>query len=226
MVRTLGLIAICLSVHFGFASTCSAGVLLISNLPGEDNRFTRFDGVTHGSDRTKFMGFELPNGPDYLLSDVTLRLKVMGDNIAPDVRIFSNTNDNLPGDLLVNLVNPTFGDVDKIADYSFTPAGPLIFEAGQAYWIGVSHTGDLNDPATHFQWMASQPGQEPSGIATHFGSQIQAVASGSIEPSEVLNSYAVSGSVVPEPASLAVWSAMCVVGFGWGFRRRRMMAIR
>lgn len=168
---------------------------VITNLPGNDGT----QSAAMGNGRIKAMGFSMPAGDDYFLDDATMRLNITDLNVDPWMRIFSDVGGN-PGVSLGTLVNPVINSLG-IANYAFTTGSSLVLEASTTYWL-VAYT---NSQVT-YDWMGSSPAQNPTGLASHAGSKWSGT-SGPNPPtgnSSIIVSYSIHGTIVPEPASLAL----------------------
>ena len=173
-----------------WSSPASADVL-ISNLPGTDNTYTSINGAG-GSLDSKAAGFIMPAGTDYNLDHVTLRLRIQDAANDPSVAIWSDSS-GTPGSVLITLTDPVF-TVGVIADYEFTPPSPFTLQASQTYWIVVYNESTGSDS---FHWMASSPGQTPTGLATSAGYLFDYGPPPPVSPSSTINSYQVDGTLVP-----------------------------
>jgi hypothetical protein len=169
------------------AEPLRAQTVLISNLPGNDG--------TQSADldelRNKGMGFTMPAGPNYILNHVTLRLATFGA-VQPRVELWSNVA-GLPGAMIEVLTNPTFNP-SGIANYDFTsPSGTTILNAGTGYWIVAYGVAG----AAQYDWKASSPAQNPTGLATHLGSLFDTNGPPPTTNSAIICSYSVTGTQVP-----------------------------
>lgn len=186
IVRKLAVLGICLAV-VGSA----AAVELISNLPGNDAT----QSASLGGGRIKAMGFKMPAGDDYYLEDVTLRLNIPTSIPDPLVRIYDDVG-GLPNKELVALVDPTLKP--GIDNYAFKAPAQFTLMADATYWVVAwSESGT-------YDWKGSSPAQTPTGLATHAGSLFSATSGPNppTSPSSIFTSYSVSGTIVPEPASM------------------------
>ncbi|MEW6249804.1 MAG: choice-of-anchor R domain-containing protein [Planctomycetota bacterium] len=195
-----------LALAMAVAAGAQDSVTLISNLDGNDG--------TQAADldnlRNKGMGFTMPAGLDYFLDRAILRLETFGANVQPIVEIWDDVA-GLPSSMLIRLNNPTFG-ASGIANYVFVPPTPFALAPSVTYWLVAygTATGD------RFDWKASSPAQVPTGLATHFGTKFDANGPPPTGASSILCSYAIEGTVIPEPsAGLAL--ALALVG---ALRRR------
>jgi hypothetical protein len=169
--------------------------VIISNLEGNDGtQSASLDNL-----RNKGMGFTMPAGDDYLLDSATLRLNLSGTDVHPIVQLWSNSVSNLPGSPLTTLANPSFSAAG-IADYTFSPSSPFTLAASNTYWLVTYGTGAGNS----FDWMADGSGITPTGVATHFGEYFDTDGPPPTGFSPILNSYAISAHVVPEPSTMAL----------------------
>jgi hypothetical protein len=183
---------VALSVCLAFVGVASAD-LLISNLDGNDG--TQSFGLGNG--RIKAMGFTMPAGQDYYLDNVLLRLDIPASIPDPLVRVYSDDG-GVPDRLIATLLDPVLRE--GIENFAFLPDEQVTLMADASYWVVVyAESGS-------FDWKASSPPQTPTGLATHYGS-LWSSASGPNPPtgtSSILNSYAVNGTLVPEPATLTL----------------------
>jgi hypothetical protein len=163
-----------------------AQTTLISNLPGNDG--------TQAADldelRNKGMGFTMPAGDDYFLQYVTLRLETFGAGVAPIVELWTDAA-GLPGAPIETLTNPTFAP-SGIANYDFTSSGSTL-TAGASYWLVAYGVAG----AAQYNWKASSPALEPTGLATHLGALFDTNGPPPTGTSSILCSYSVTGTVVP-----------------------------
>jgi hypothetical protein len=142
----------------------------------------------------------MPAGDNYTLDSATLRFQIFGGSVnnpqavKPIVQIFSNSNVNLPGTALTTLNNPQF-NFNATANYTFTPITPLLLAANTPYWLVVNGRG-----TSLYNWKANDPPIVPTGLATHFG-RLTTVNGGPETPNDTICSYAIEGTIVPEPDS-------------------------
>ena len=185
------------ALSFALQTTYLHGVILISNLNGNDGTAT--SSFTNG--RNKGMGFTMPGATTYQLDNVTLRLNVpsgAASFIHPIVQIWSNTASNFPGSSLVTLIDPSFASSFGVANCPFTPPTAFALLPATTYWLVVS---DSNTNDFGFDWEASSPAVTPTGLATHFGQFFDQDGTPPTGSSTILNSYALNATLVPEPAS-------------------------
>jgi hypothetical protein len=110
----------------------------------------------------------------------------------PSVAIWSDAG-GAPSSVLVTLNNPTFA-FGVIADYVFVPPAQFTLQAGQTYWIMVYNQ---SAGADSFHWMASSPGQTPTGTATHVGYLFSFTLPPPTAASTTFNTYLLEGTTVP-----------------------------
>ncbi len=177
---------------------------LISNLPGNDGT----QSATLNDLRNKGMGFTMPAGSAYYLDRAVLRLYTTGPNVQPIVEIWSDVG-GIPSASLITLTNPTF-EPSGIANYEFTPPSAFTLEAGRTYWVITYGTAN----GDHFGWMASDPYVIPIGLATHFGARFDEDGPPPTGSSYTVNSYAIEGTLVPEPICQGDCSCDGHVDFG------------
>lgn len=185
------------ALSFALQTTYLHGVILISNVNGNDGAVTS----SFTSGRNKGMGFTMPGATTYQLDNVTLRLNVpsgAASFIHPIVQIWSNTASNFPGSSLVTLIDPSFTSSFGVANYPFTPPSAFALLPATTYWVVVS---DSNTNDFGFDWEASSPAVTPTGLATHFGQFFDQDGTPPTGPSTTLNSYSLSATLLPEPAS-------------------------
>jgi hypothetical protein len=184
---------------------------IISNLPGNDGTGS----LDVSSSRIKAMGFTMPSGVPYALDAVHLRLGLFGLDVDPVLQIFDNDLTGNPGAALTTLANPAF-TATGIDTYIFTPQGSFMLESDTTYWLVLNDLG-----ASRLDWMANDPGIEPTGIATHFGAKWPISGTAPYNDSQILNSYAIEATPVPEPSSLALLGiGSLALAFG-AYRRRQ-----
>lgn len=187
--RTVSALLVCAAVVGSAAAT-----EIISNLPGNDGS----QSAAMGNGRIKAMGFTMPSGLGYFMDDATLRLNITALPVDPWIRVFDDVG-GLPGAEVATLVNPAISNTG-IANYAFTPPSALTLQADATYWlVAYVHSGT-------YDWKASSPAQMPTGLATHAGC-LWSGTSGPNPPtttSSIICSYAVNGTIVPEPASLTL----------------------
>jgi hypothetical protein len=169
----------------------AAADVLISNHPGNDGTYTSLNGAG-GSIDSKAVGFTMPAGTDYFLDQVTLRMRITDPANDPYVAIWSDVGGSPTSELIV-LTNPTF-TAGIIGDYVFTPPSQFTLVASQTYWVMVYNQSAGADSV---HWMASSPGQAPSGSASHVGYLFSFTLPPPTGTSSTFNTYILEGTLVP-----------------------------
>jgi hypothetical protein len=137
------------------------------------NQFTTRSTVT---DIDAYLSFTLPQGTNYRLNTVSLRLAgfTSSFNNVTSLRILSDANlaSVDPSGTVVafnDFSAPiSIGDADStIGTFGFNPNSPFVFIAGTKYWLEL---GGLNDNGISFRWVESgNLGNVPLGIASFNG---------------------------------------------------------
>lgn len=180
------------------AVSAAHATVIISNYP-QSNDSAISAGLT--TLRVKALGFVMPN-TDYVLNTVKVRLQftsTAGLNAVPVVNIHAAGTATAPGAILFSMADPG-GHALGAGDYLFTAASSFTLQASQKYWVSVAGTSTQSG----MDWRGSSPAITPSGLATHQGSLFTSNGGTSWANSTTLNTYELSGTAVPEPATLAV----------------------
>lgn len=154
--RLLTLLAGCVAL-----AGASHAAIIIDNYPTND-------GSGRGLSNTQAQGMGFTMLGDYTFDQVTLRFStstVAPPTSAVSVGIYSNSGSNKPETLLVGTTGPAEFLNNTAADYTYTPASAITFDAGTTYWLVVHYTSNHA-----FQWKQSDPQVDPSGTgAVYFG---------------------------------------------------------
>lgn len=175
-----------LGLMFCAALAISASAdIIIGNFSAAPGTGTAFG--TGSTTQFKAGGWTMPAGQDYFLDSVTLTIDFqtgVGEGV---VAIWSGAGQ--PQTQIATLTSPPqIGS----GDFTFTPAAPLVMQAGETYWVHVS----APPTSPSFQWRGTSPSTAPSGLAANAGYIFNG------NPSTFFNRYQVEGTVVPEPAAL------------------------
>jgi hypothetical protein len=198
-------------------SVGAQGVVIISNMPGNDGTSTFMNAPLGGSNGggvfdSKAAGFTMPTtSQPYALDFVTLRLNFFNLDSRPIVQLYSNAGGN-PGTPLHTLATPSF--TVGMANYNFAATGSALLQSNTTYWVVVWNDALV---ANSFQWMASSPAQTPTGLATSAGYRFSNGPPPPTGNSSTFNSYSINATLVPEPATLGVLACGAVALL----RRRR-----
>jgi len=166
--------------------------MLLGNLNGNDLTQT----MDANYDRAKALGFTMPATP-YSLDSVTLRLNIYDyTNTSTNLFLYSD-NGNEVGTVLVGFNSPSFSQ-NGIDNYLFTDPIPYTLQANSTYWLVFYYSG-----TGQVDWMANDPGIDPSAIATYAGVFWDAGFPPK-GPSTIITSLQVDGTAasVPEPATM------------------------
>jgi hypothetical protein len=224
MIKGFSLVLLASLALFIPTSGAHAG-FIIGNLDGNDGTGSR--SLVGG--RTAAMGFTMAAGSNYLLTDAILRLKIRGDGVVPTIQIWSNGGSNVPTTLLTTLTNPLIPNSSSIiADLSFAPSSPFALVGGMSYWLVASDTTNANTSV--YDWLASNPGVTPTGLATHLGSLFGTQGVPSLASSPILSSYQIDATIipstVPEPASVGLMGLGLLGTLGQAWRRHAAARVR
>ncbi|AFY46213.1 PEP-CTERM putative exosortase interaction domain-containing protein [Nostoc sp. PCC 7524] len=208
---SLALAGISGSLVFMSQISPASAITLIGNLP-QTNDLVRSQIARVGSEvSVKALGFTLPTGSDYTLTNVILRLEDYNPGEQPIVQIRNDVGGLNPGNtVLASFINPA-SQGSGIFDYTFTPTSAFTFLANTKYWLYVSNNfGD-------FDFRGSFPAQTMTGIATLAGNRYSTNSGVSFVNSNVLNSFQINVTEavtpVPEPTTIAG------IMVGYGFMR-------
>ena len=141
------------------SAACGGQEIILSNYPGNDATSSTVDSLINGS---KAMGFTMPDSPYFIYFEVTLRLDILEQGTQPRVEVFDDVG-GTPGVSLATLLSPTI-DTVGLGDFTFKQDSMVWLEPSESYWLVVSAESGW------FNWMASDPPQDPSIWAQHLGS--------------------------------------------------------
>jgi hypothetical protein len=192
----------------------SQAATIISNLPISQEAVGNNFGSTGGLIRA--MGFTI-GGSDVLLSGISVRTSnSLPFGVSIDLRVVADTNNGDDPWLSLPFATATaFGmgsGTIGTFDLSLNTSSTLF--AGDRYWLVMSTIHDSDpDLSGSFNWLASSPGQIPTGsFASHYGGRLSSNGGSVWSNDDNLLSYALQGTVkqervpsdVPEPASFAL----------------------
>jgi hypothetical protein len=166
----------------------ATGDVIISNLAGPNVSSTLFG--PNSTTIFKAAGWTMPSGDDYFLDDVTLNLDFVSTGTA-QVEIWSGVGVPSNPELILNSP-PQNG----AGNFTFTPPVPFVMEAEGTYWAYVTALPGSDE----FRWISTS--MAPTGLASSAGYIFNG------NPSTYMNKYEVNGTVVPEPASLALFGLL------------------
>lgn len=203
---------------FAFMTTVASGAVIISNTPGTS---VIGDGaIVGGATRSFAQGFTMGSS-DYLLDSVTMGLRVNAAGRAFNLELFSGSPDP-DGSSLVSFTVPVLNTTgDEL--YTFNPDSAITLQANTTYWLVAYSltTGSLNQ----IQWLRSNPGVAPTGIATYAGARFNSPAT--VPPTTaltLLSIFEINGtavvSPVPEPSSGIAALAILAVVLGSARKRQ------
>lgn len=176
-----------------------SAAVIIGNYPqANDNTFSTI-AATSGN-LSKAAGFTLPSGTNYTLDSIILRLDVTNASSSVTFSLFGDVDGNPGGLPLLSFTTQTL--TAGISDYTLLPSASFTLQTLNTYWIAATGISPSIDGVT---WLASNPGVTPNGIATSAG--FRSDSSGTYPParsSTIQNTYQVSGTIVPEPSSVAL----------------------
>ncbi len=187
--RRLAGMVVGLAVILGIGVSAAEADTISGNLTGAPFSWgSGFDNATNW----KAVGWTMP-ADDYFLDDVTLALEFTGGGgEVAEVSIWSGVSG--PETLLTVLDSPLQGG---LGDFTFTPASSLTMLAGETYWARVTNIAAVPG-SDFFVWLDKSPQILPTGLATHVGYLFNG------SPSGVSNLFEATGTLVPEPGSLAL----------------------
>ncbi len=138
---------------------------------------------TAGINDFRWKAYRFEMGADSLVAgNLILRLRdydVAGEAI---VELRDSNTDIVPGStVLMTFAAPPPGGA-SIDDYTFVLQDHFLLEAGTTYWIVV-----VGVPGPGFDWLASDPGIVPTGLATYLSTSWG--FAGTWQASEVLTSF-------------------------------------
>ncbi len=109
---------------------------------------------------------------DYQLDSVTMGLRVNATGRNFDLQLFSGSPDP-GGSALVSFSVPVLNTTGD-GLYTFTPDAAFTLQANTTYWLVAYslQTGSGNQ----IQWLTSNPGVAPTGIATYAGGRFNTPA--------------------------------------------------
>ncbi len=193
---------------FAFMTSAASGTVIISNTPGTS--VTGDGAIVGGVTRSFAQGFTMGSS-DYLLDSVTMGLRVNAAGRAFNLELFSGSP-NPGGSSLVSFTVPVLNTTGD-ALYTFNPDSAITLQANTTYWLVAYSltTGSLNQ----IQWLRSNPGVAPTGIATYAGARFDSPATVPPTNSITLDSiFEVNGTLssVPEPgAGATTLAALAIV---------------
>ncbi len=182
---------------------------IIGNLPQNND----FANSSISSAANKAVSFTMGTSA-YTLDSVQLRLSAPVLTTA-QIQIRNDTGGLDPGTtVLASFTNPTSQGAG-IFDYTFTPTGSFTLSASTKYWLYVSATTD------NYTWYASSPSITPTGVATFGAYRFTSNSGSSWGSSTTLNSFKITGTVVPEPSTLILSGLSVAALAAKAFARRR-----
>ena len=189
---------------------------IISNLPGNDLASLLIGGA---NDVRWAVGFTTPSGSPLSLDSITLRLRKVDDTDQPLTRLYSDIGGN-PGTPLVTFSDPTRDDIPNVPkDQVLTPLSPFTLNPSTTHWIVLENLGW----SPILDWMASNPAQQPTGVAAFAGSRLGIGGVPDEIRNDAIGSFAVNataGPVIPEPSALVALVGLAVTGLiGHWWRR-------
>jgi hypothetical protein len=177
----------------GAGTSCTGVVcptVIISNFPPTNDTGTSAALTTL---RVKALGFIMPAGNAYSLTQVDMRLNCAAATVVPDVRIYSDSGTG-PGTELAQLVEPPV-TVTGVQTFTAAPGSSFTLQPATKYWLVV--LADASSVGT-LDWRGSSPAITPTGLATHEGSLFgTAGIAGAFATSATINTYAIKGLSVP-----------------------------
>jgi len=203
----------------------SAGIIITNYPPANDNIGSTIAASPGGF--SKAAGFTLPAGQPFSLDSVTLRLDRNDADATMQLDLFGDSGGNPVGPPLVSFVIPPFPV--GVSDVTFFPATPFTLQPSTTYWLAATGSSPTQNG---IEWLASDPGITPTGIATSAGYRFN--NTGVYPPTGVsmrLNTFQVNGTpagaVIPEPSTLVLlgMGSVSLLGYRWQ-RRRRTAKVR
>lgn len=180
---------------FLFKEGATAGIIIGNYPPTNDGLFSTI-AATSGR-LSKAAGFSLPAVSNYILDSIKLRLDVNDPSSTVSFSLYGDIGGNPGGSVLASFTTRAL--VEGIGDYSLAPDHQIELQSLHTYWIAATGISPTVDGVT---WLASNPGLDPTGIATNAG--YRSDSSGSFPPtrlSTTKNTYQVNATVVPEPST-------------------------
>jgi hypothetical protein len=192
----------CVALMSLLIPTHASAAVIISNLSATPSAAGGSDIVFNAG---KGVSFTMGSSA-YFMDRVTLNLKPTAGatDVDPQVSLWTNDGSNTPGTLIADLTRVTaLPALDTAAFIDFEPMSSLTLDASTRYWIVVLQPA--NDSSAKFTW---------SAVANAFTSDVGATSSGAMfgnnspggwtGSSGIINNYRIEGTLVPEPASLAL----------------------
>jgi hypothetical protein len=146
-------------------------------------------------------GFTMPSGSSYLLTSLDVQLFYTPGNVTGgDPYSFSlYLNTPLSGSPLTTFQLPSsVSTADAV--YNLAPNSPVLLLGGATYYLAYARTGLVAGGGVNWDGLGV-----PAGIASP-STTVYQVVDGTVFPftSNYQNTYAINGTVTPEPASIAV----------------------
>jgi len=163
---------------------------ILGNLPpaNDDTQFAQ-----HSNLRKKAKSFTMPAGESTNIGNLTLRLRnyTTAGEVVAELRNDSG-DPQIPGDtILLSFEVPPPGGED-IQDYILTPSDSYTLQAETTYWLIV-----YGIDGGSFDWMASDPGITPTGIASFLNAHFTTNGGSIWSSSSIINSFELKEWVNP-----------------------------
>jgi hypothetical protein len=199
---------------------------LLGNYPGTDFSLSTIGGTGTGVNFQRAIGFDLPNGNNYDLDNIRLRLSVYNtaSPTNPDIASLTIFADPLqtstsPIGLLTALSSNGFfypnSSSNNQANFTFTPRNSFTFLANTRYWLLID--ADLG----FFRVATSDTENAPTGIATN-PLVVESDDNGSSYSSRFFNTFEINATAVtPVPFEFNPAFGLGVIG-GFLLVRKRL----